>query len=76
MHPFREGNGRSAKIFLQCLAANHQQVIDYPRENDQMIKAQIEADIDQIARLIKVEAAPNKKIAYQELKKQVRRNNC
>lgn len=27
MHPFREGNGRSTRLFLQCYAANHNQCI-------------------------------------------------
>lgn len=27
LHPFREGNGRSSKLFSQALAANHNQVI-------------------------------------------------
>ena len=25
MHPFREGNGRSTRLFLQCYAVNHGQ---------------------------------------------------
>ena len=54
LHPFREGNGRSSKLFLQALAANHNQVIDYPRSNKELIVAQNNADINQIARLIKV----------------------
>lgn len=54
-HPFREGNGRSTKTFLQCLAANHGQVINYPLNNDQMIAAQEAADIERIAQLINVE---------------------
>lgn len=54
LHPFREGNGRSSKLFLQAFAANHGQVIDYPRTNKQLIVAQNNADIEQIAKLIKV----------------------
>lgn len=55
MHPFREGNGRSTRLFLQCLAANHGQRIDYPLQNDQMIVAQENADVNAIANLIVVE---------------------
>lgn len=55
MHPFREGNGRSTRLFIQCLAANHNQVIEYPKNNDQMIKAENEADVEKISELIKVE---------------------
>lgn len=58
LHPFREGNGRSSKVFLQTLAANHQQVIEYPRTNKEMIIAQENADLKAIASLIKVEATP------------------
>lgn len=68
MHPFREGNGRSAKIFLSCLAGNHAQVIDYPRENSKMIKAQNDADINKIAGLIKVQNAPSRDTAFKLMK--------
>ena len=62
-HPFREGNGRSSKLFLQAFAANHGQVIDYPRSNKDLIIAQNNADIDQIASLIRVNAKA-KKVAH------------
>lgn len=55
MHPFREGNGRSTRLFLQCYAANHHQVIEYQQENDQLIQAQINADVGAIAECIRVE---------------------
>lgn len=67
MHPFREGNGRSARLFLQCYAANHQQVIDYPRNNGQMILAQQHADIKAMAKLIKVKNTLTRDIAFQQL---------
>ena len=60
LHPFREGNGRSSKLFLQAFAANHGQVIDYPRSNKDLITAQNNADINQIAALIKVSSKANK----------------
>ena len=59
LHPFREGNGRSSKLFLQAFAANHGQVIDYPRSNKDLITAQNNADINQIADLIKVSSKAN-----------------
>lgn len=67
MHPFREGNGRSCKIFLSAYAANHGQVIDYPRKNEEMIQAQQEADINHIAKLITVENTPSKDRAFELL---------
>ena len=53
LHPFREGNGRSTKLFLQCFAANHEQVLDYPRKNNEMIEAQ---------------NSPSREAAFQQLK--------
>ena len=70
MHPFREGNGRSCKIFLSAYAANHGQMIDYPRKNEEMIQAQNEANIDQIAKLIKVENTPSRNRTLQLLASQ------
>lgn len=67
MHPFREGNGRSIRTFLQCFAANHQQVIDYPRNNQQMIKAQHNSDIEGIAALISLQNTPTREMAFLEL---------
>ncbi|WP_081037603.1 Fic family protein [Lactobacillus helveticus] len=55
-HPFREGNGRSTRTFLQLFALEHGQAIDYPLSNDAMIVAENEADVAQIASLIKIEA--------------------
>lgn len=55
MHPFREGNGRSTRLFLQCYAANHNQCIVYPLNNDDLIQALTGANVPEIARLIKVE---------------------
>ena len=70
MHPFREGNGRSCKIFLSAYAANHGQMIDYPRKNEEMIQAQSEANIDKIAKLIKVENTPSRNRTLQLLASQ------
>lgn len=70
MHPFREGNGRSCKIFLSAYAANHGQMIDYPRKNEEMIQAQNEANIDQIAKLTKVENTPSRNRTLQLLASQ------
>lgn len=68
LHPFREGNGRSTKLFLQCFAANHEQVLDYPRKNNEMIEAQNNADIDKISELIQVQNSPSREAAFQQLK--------
>ena len=63
MHPFREGNGRSCKVFLSAYAANHGQVIDYPRKNAELIQAQMDADVGRISQLIKVQNMPSRENA-------------
>ncbi|MGM9907989.1 Fic/DOC family protein [Limosilactobacillus sp.] len=36
-HPFREGNGRSTKAFLQLLAMQHHQYLNFPLHQDQLV---------------------------------------
>lgn len=55
MHPFREGNGRSTRLFLQCYAVNHGQYIIFPLTNDNLIQALTDIDVAKIAKLIKIE---------------------
>lgn len=55
MHPFREGNGRSTRLFLQCYAVNHGQYIIFPLTNDNLIQALTDVDVAKIAKLIKIE---------------------
>lgn len=55
LHPFREGNGRSTKCFLQCLAQNHGQAIDYDRDQEKFITAENASDIDSLAKLLQIE---------------------
>lgn len=38
-HPFREGNGRTTKVFLDLIAAHHRQFIVYERYQDELIRA-------------------------------------
>lgn len=59
MHPFREGNGRSSKLMLECIAVNHHQTITYPQTNDEMIKAQNVKDIEAISKQLKLQQMPN-----------------
>lgn len=49
LHPFREGNGRSAKTFLQLLASQHQQYLHFPRHQGALIAALNAADYQQMA---------------------------
>jgi cell filamentation protein len=67
MHPFREGNGRSTRLFLQCYAANYEQVLDYPKSNEQMIQSENDADEDWLASLITLTDLPGKRAAYRLL---------
>lgn len=55
LHPFREGNGRSTKCFMQCLAQNHHQAIDYDRDQDAFIIAENNANVDALSKLLTVE---------------------
>lgn len=54
-HPFREGNGRSTKVFLECLAHQHGQTIDYPRKNEGLILAENNADVNSLSKMINVQ---------------------
>lgn len=57
-HPFREGNGRSTKTFLQLLAMQHHQYINFPRRQDQLVAAfnQAEAiDYEALGRMLAVQ---------------------
>lgn len=71
MNSFREGNGRSCKIFLLAYAANHGQVIDYPCKNEKMITAQENADVKQISSLIRIQNLPSRDIAFKLLTEQI-----
>lgn len=64
MHPFREGNGRSCKVFLLGYAGNHCQTIEYPRKNEEMITHLNSANVKEIAKLIKVEDTPTRSAAF------------
>ena len=50
IHPFREGNGRSTKLFIQLIALHHGQVIDYPADNAEMIAGLNQSDVGTIAK--------------------------
>lgn len=50
IHPFREGNGRSTKLFIQLIALHHGQVIDYPADNAEMIAGLNQSDVSIIAK--------------------------
>ena len=56
LHALREGNGRSTRLFLQLIGKQHLQDIDYPDHTDELIQAEIDADITALAKLITVEA--------------------
>jgi cell filamentation protein len=54
LHPFREGNGRSTRLFLQMLAAQHRQYLDYPRHDQTLIAAEAAGNIEALATLLKI----------------------
>jgi cell filamentation protein len=65
-HPFREGNGRSAKTFIQLFALEHHQVIDYPRYDSGMIEALSEANIEKISSYIDIHDSTALKIVKEQ----------
>lgn len=54
LHPFREGNGRTTKTFLQILARHHGQALSWNQDQGPMIQALNQTDLDQVARLLKI----------------------
>lgn len=56
MHPFREGNGRSTKVFMQAYAMNHGQQLNYERSGKEMIDALQSSNINEIAKLLDVKS--------------------
>lgn len=58
LHPFFEGNGRSTKTFLQCLALNHHQELNFDRHQEPLIKLLNQGDnptvLNKIAKLLDV----------------------
>lgn len=59
LHPFREGNGRSTKLFIQILALNHGQELYFDRQDPQMIQALNNADVNEIANFITIKHVGN-----------------
>lgn len=55
LHPFREGNGRATKTFLQIFARHHGQRLHWASDQVPMITALNHADLDAIAELLKIE---------------------
>ena len=54
LHPFREGNGRTTRLFIQLLAANHAQYIDYNRQDSKVIEALNQSDLVKLQEFIKI----------------------
>lgn len=68
LHPFREGNGRSIRIFVQLLAANQGQKLSFDRQDEKIIKALANADIPEIANFIKLKRVGSKQAVIRDLK--------
>lgn len=52
LHPFREGNGRSTKLFLQLLGANHNQLVDFAQQSSQVLDDLNSANIQQLGKFL------------------------
>lgn len=55
LHPFREGNGRTAKLVLKKLAKSKKQHIDYDNHNKELICGLSDSDIHKIVSHMKLE---------------------
>lgn len=51
-HPFREGNGRTTKTALQCLAKEHGQTLQFDRHQKEMIKLLNQGDNSKVNKAI------------------------
>jgi cell filamentation protein len=67
LHPFREENGRAARLFLQIFAANNGDYLSYSRHDSEMIQTLSEADIDKIASMLALSKIESLKKAYDEV---------
>jgi cell filamentation protein len=55
LHPFREGNGRTAREFFRQLSLNANYVLDFGKVNkDELLTADIEAFDGKYEKLIKI----------------------
>lgn len=70
LHPFREGNGRTTKLFLQMLGLNHNQMLDYSRQNNQVIQSLEHSNVERLTNFIKLENIINRQNAIDVLIKQ------
>lgn len=52
LHPFREGNGRSTKLFLKLLGANHNQLVDYAHQSSQVLDDLNDANIQELEKFL------------------------
>lgn len=65
LHPFREGNGRTTRLFIQLLAANHHQYLDYNRQDHEVITALNQSDLAKLEKFIKITDVDNRQAAFQ-----------
>uniref|UniRef100_UPI00242C6741 Fic family protein n=1 Tax=Ligilactobacillus saerimneri TaxID=228229 RepID=UPI00242C6741 len=67
LHPFREGNGRATKAFIQLLAANHGQELRFNRQDELVIRALTAADLAVLADFIQLKPAGSKQAVIQKI---------
>lgn len=54
LHPFREGNGRTTRLFIQLLAANHHQYIEYHQQTQEIINALNNSNLKKLQQFISI----------------------
>lgn len=67
LHPFREGNGRATKAFIQLLAANHGQELRFNRQDESVIRALAAADLAVLADFIQLKPVGSKQAVIQKI---------
>lgn len=63
LHPFRERNGRTTRLFIQLIATNHHQFIDYHRQSDAVIDDLANANIKELSQFLIIEDTDSKQAA-------------
>lgn len=66
LHPFREGNGRTTRLFIQLIAIGHNQFISYDRQSKEVIRALQNSNIQQLSNFMQIEDVVNKQEALKK----------
>lgn len=81
LHPFREGNGRTTRLWLQLYASQHNQLLIFPTDFQALVRAEHSGNINQLANLLTIQNLPSQervlksittqKIGLQQLRERI-----